>query len=147
MSHWDIFPAVNPPTVEGHKGNIAVNSATISSHKSILVQTSGPRCTQQRSKVVPPCFISHYQRTNLTDFLVLHTSPHITCCFDFLPLCLSTQLMASLPAWVIRAECINLVFIYSPRIQHGPTKLEILLLFGSALYHCWHFVLNPGTFS
>lgn len=78
--------------------------------------------------------------------LVLHTSLHITCCFDFVPFCLLTQPMASLPAWVIRAECINLVFIYSPWIQHGPTKLEILLLFGSVLYHCWHFLLNLGTF-
>lgn len=82
------------------------------------MQTSQPRCTQHRNKVIPPCFISHYQRTNPTDFLLLHTSVHNTCCFDFLPLCLSTQLMASLPAWVIRAECINLVFIYSPWIQH-----------------------------
>lgn len=79
--------------------------------------------------------------------LVLHTSLHITCCFDFLPFCLSTQLMASLPAWVIRAECINLVFIYSLWIQHRPTKLEIFLLFGTTLYHCWHFLLNLGTFS
>lgn len=74
------------------------------------------------------------------DNLVLHTSPHITCCFDFLPFCLSTQLMASLPAWVIRAECINLVFIYSPWIQHGRTKLEILLPF-------WQHTLSPVALS
>lgn len=78
--------------------------------------------------------------------LVPHTSLHITCCFDFLPFCLSTQLMASLPAWVIRAECINLVFIYSLWIQHGPTKLEIFLLFDTVLYHSWHFLLNLRTF-
>lgn len=45
--------------------------------------------------------------------LVLRSSQHNTSCFDFLPFCLSTQLKACLPAWVIRAECINLVFIYS----------------------------------
>jgi len=138
---------MNLPTVEGHGGNTAVTSPTICSHRSILVQTFQARCTQNRNWVVPPCFISHYQRANPTDFSILRTSPHITCCFDFLPLCLSTQLMASLPAWVIRAECINLVFIYSPWIQHGPTMLEILPLFGSVLYHGCHFLLNPWTFS
>lgn len=76
--------------------------------------------------------------------LVSHTGPHITRCFDFLPFCLSTQLTTSPPAYVIRAECINLVFIYSPWMRHGPTKLEILLLFGSVLYHRWHFLFKSG---
>lgn len=80
---------------------------------------------------------------------VLHNSTRITRCFDFLPFCLSTQLMASLPVWVIRAECINLVFIYTPWIQHGLTKLEIPLLFfwqrTLSLLALYFFVLNLKT--
>lgn len=73
-------------------------------------------------------------------------APRITRCCDFLPPCFSTHSTVSPPASVIRAECINLVFIYSPWMQRGPIKLETLLCLGSALCHCWNFLWNPETF-
>lgn len=85
--------------------------------------------------VAPPRVVSHYQRASLTECgLVWRASPRVTRCFDFLPFCPSTQLMASPPAEVIRVECINLVFIYSLWMQHGCTNLEVPLHFGGVLH-------------
>lgn len=74
-----------------------------------------PSCSAALYRSLPKCGTNRFPwQYNL----VLHSSQHITGCFDFLPLCLRTQLKARLPAGVIRAECINLVFIYSPWRRH-----------------------------
>lgn len=82
------------------------------------------RCSAMLYKSLPK---STANRKPCQFHLVLHTSCHICSRFDFLPFCFSTQLMASPPAWVIRAECINLVFIYSLWIHRGPTEFFLFL--------------------